>query len=124
MINDISRLSEFEKDLKKLSKRYRTLEEDLQNFIKFSLSPFHIDGTSNGGIVEISDIGAAEPKIFKVLKFSSRSLKGKGVQSGIRLTYAYFQTTNNVEFIEIYYKGDQENENRGRIKDYLKKKSV
>jgi mRNA-degrading endonuclease RelE of RelBE toxin-antitoxin system len=124
MISDISRLPEFEKDLKKLAKRYRTLEEDIQNFIKASLTPFHTEGIVTGGIVEISDLGATEPKIFKVLKFTSRSFKGKGVKSGIRLTYAFFDSTKAVEFIEIYYKGDQENEDRNRIKNYLKTKTV
>jgi len=37
--------------------------------------------------------------------------------------YAYHLKTKTIElieFIEIYYKGDKENENRERIKDYLK----
>jgi hypothetical protein len=45
-------------------------------------------------------------------------LKGKGVHSGIRVTYAYFSVEGRIEFIEIYYKGDQENEDRERIKKY------
>jgi mRNA-degrading endonuclease RelE of RelBE toxin-antitoxin system len=124
MISDISRLPEFEKDLKKLAKRYRTLEEDIQNFIKASLTPFHTEGIVTGGIVEIPDLGATEPKIFKVLKFACRSLKGRGVKSGIRITYAFFESTEKIEFIEIYFKQDHENEDRNRIKSYLKMKTV
>jgi hypothetical protein len=39
-----------------------------------------------------------------------------GAQSGIRVTYAYFSDEDRIEFIEIYYKGDQLNEDRERIK--------
>jgi mRNA-degrading endonuclease RelE of RelBE toxin-antitoxin system len=120
MISDISRLPEFEKDLKKLAKRYPTLEGDIQNFINASLTPYHTEGIVTGGIVEISDLGATEPKIFKVLRFTCRSLKGRGVKSGIRITYAFFKSTERIEFIEIYFKQDQENEDRNRIKNYLK----
>jgi mRNA-degrading endonuclease RelE of RelBE toxin-antitoxin system len=124
MISDISRLPEFEKDLKKLAKRYPTLEGDIQNFINASLTPYHTEGIVTGGIVEIPDLGATEPKIFKVLKFACRSLKGRGVKSGIRITYAFFESTEKIEFIEIYFKQDHENEDRNRIKSYLKMKTV
>jgi hypothetical protein len=46
--------------------------------------------------------------IFKVMTL--------GAQSGIRVTYAYFSDEDRIEFIEIYYKGDQLNEDRERIK--------
>ena len=35
--------------------------------------------------------------------------------SGIRIIYAYYEKEDKIEFIEIYYKGDKENENRERI---------
>ena len=40
---------------------------------------------------------------------------GKGAQTGIRVIYAYFEENDRIEFIEIYYKGDKENEDRERI---------
>ena len=58
-------------------------------------------------------------KIYKAKKFACRSLKGKGVQSGIRVIYAYFEKEDKIELIEIYYKGDKENEDRERILKYL-----
>jgi hypothetical protein len=61
------------------------------------------------------------PKIYKAKKFACRSLKGKGVQSGIRVIYAYFEEKDKIELIEIYYKGDKENEDRERILRYYKK---
>jgi hypothetical protein len=45
----VSRLPEFEKDLKKLSKRFKTLEDDLRIFIDTQLSLFHKLGVDNGG---------------------------------------------------------------------------
>ena len=107
----------FEKDFKKLLKRFRTLEEDLETFIKYQLKPFHLLDQDNQGIKQISNLGIVEPKIYKVRKFASKSLKGKGVQSGIRVIYAYFEDKNKIELIEIYYKSDKELEDRNRIKE-------
>ena len=41
------------------------------------------------------------------------------MQSGIRVIYAYYVLTNTVDFIEMYFKGESENEDRERIKQYL-----
>ena len=116
----ITKLNEFEKDLKKLKKRFRTLDYDLENFIKVQLKMFHKLYIDNKGIVEISDLGIEYPKIYKARKFACRSLRGKGSKSGIRIIYAYFDKEDKIEFIEIYYKGDKENEDRERIeRNYL-----
>jgi len=48
-------------------------------------------------------------------KFACRALKGKGAHSGIRVIYAGFEEKNRIELIEIFYKGDKENEDRERI---------
>lgn len=117
----IERLVKFSKDLKKLLKRFPSLEEDLDSFIKTQLTIYHKHNIDNHGIVPIEGLGIHNPKIFKVLKFACKSLKGKGVHSGIRMTYAYFSVEDRVEFIEIYYKGDQENEDKERIKEHYKK---
>jgi len=117
----IEQLSEFQKDVKKLRKRFRTLDEDIDNFIKFALVPFHKEDIDYGGIVVVSDLGIEEPKIYKVRKFACRALKGKGNQTGIRIIYAYFKDEDRIEFVEIYFKGDKETEDRRRIKNkYLK----
>jgi len=58
--------------------------------------------------------------IYKVLKFACKSLKGRGVNSGIRFTYEYVAEESKAVFIEIYFKGDKENEDRERIKRYCK----
>lgn len=113
-------LPEFEKELKKLSKKYRTLETDLKTFISVQLRLFHKLKQDNGGIVNIAGLGIEEPKIYKARKFACRSLSGTGSNSGIRIIYAFFAQENRVQFIEIYYKGDKELEDRPRIlKHYI-----
>ena len=111
----ITQLSEFEKDFKKLKKRFRTLDSDLENFIKVQLKMFHKLDIDNKGIVEIQGLGIEYPKVYKARKFTCRALKGTGSKSGIRIVYAYYEKEDIIEFIEIYFKGDKANENRERI---------
>lgn len=115
IFSDISRLPEFDKDMERLIKRFRTLEGDLETFIETSLQAYHKLKRDNKGIFQIPGLSIKSPKIYKVKKFTCRSLKGKGVQSGIRLIYAYFEEDDKIELIEIYYKGDKENEDKERI---------
>ena len=119
--NKISYIPEFKKDLKKLSKRFRTLDEDLNIFIESQLKIYHKLGIDNHGIFKISDLNIKCPEIYKARKFACRSLKGKGVYSGIRLIYTYFKDEDKVELIEIYYKQDKEKEDRERILRYYGK---
>jgi len=114
----IEQLDIFKKDLKKLLKRFPSLEEDLDSLVKTQLNAYHKLNIDNHGIFSIENLAISSPKIFKVKKFACKSLKGKGVHSGIRVTYAYFQIEDRIELIEIYYKGDQANEDRERIKNY------
>jgi hypothetical protein len=114
----IERLDKFNKDLKKLLKRFPSLEGDLVSLVNTQLYAYHKLKVDNHGIFSIEKIGIQNPKIYKVKKFACKSLKGSGAHSGIRVTYAYFQAEDRIELIEIYYKGDQENEDKARIKDY------
>jgi mRNA-degrading endonuclease RelE of RelBE toxin-antitoxin system len=115
IFKQINRLPEFEKDLKKLLKRFRTLEEDLKTFIKTELSLYHKLRIDNKGIFQIPGLRFQHPQVFKAKKFACRALRGRGVQSGIRVIYAYFEKEDKIELIEIYFKGDKENEDRERI---------
>ena len=121
IFSEVGRLSEFEKDLKKLTKRFKTLEDDLEVFIKTELNLYHRLGIDNKGIFPIPELTIEYPKIYKAKKFACRSLKSKWVQSGIRVIYAYFETENKIGLVEIYYKGDKEQENRERIFQYYKR---
>lgn len=120
IFNEVTFLPEFEKDFKKLAKRFRTLLEDLQNFIEIQLKLSHKDKIDNQGVVRIPNLGVDYPVFYKARKFACRALKGKGSNTGIRIIYAYFEDKDRVDFIEIYYKGDQENEDRVRMQNYIK----
>jgi mRNA-degrading endonuclease RelE of RelBE toxin-antitoxin system len=104
-------LDEFNKDLKKLLKKYRSLNDDLETMKKvLKVEPgerppfsFRID---NLGIVTC---------VIKVKKIACKSLKGKGVNSGLRLIYAHFENEKRIVFVELYHKSEKENEDRQRI---------
>jgi len=118
IFNTISRLPEFKKDLKRLVKRYKTLEDDLKIFIEKQTNLYHKLGVDNRGIFQITGTEIDNPKIFKATKFACRSLKGKGVRSGIRVIYSYDIDEDALELIEIYHKNDKVNEDMERIKSY------
>ena len=120
LFKKISYVPEFEKDMKKL-KRFSSLAEDLRMFIKVALNAFHKQNIDSRAIFYISNLGIHSPKIFKAKKFACKALKGKGAQSGIRVIYAYHEEKDWIAFVEIYYKGDKENEDRERILRNYKK---
>lgn len=104
-------LTEFQKDLKNLLKRYRTLNDDLY-VVKQVLTTapdarppfsFRIDNLS------------LKTCIIKVKKIACKALKGRGVNSGLRLIYAHFEAEQKITFIELYHKNDKEHEDRERI---------
>ena len=116
--SEVRSLPEFEKDLKKLRKRFESLDSDLDTFIQSELGLYHKLKIDNGGVFQISGLNIEHPKIFKAKKFACRALKNKGVHSGIRVIYAYFEKEDQIDLIEIYYKGDKANEDRQRILKY------
>jgi len=117
----VIRRPEFEKDIKKLLKRYRSLEEDLSIFINTQLHLFHYFAKDNKGIARIDHLGIDHPKIYKAVKFACKSFPGRGAASGIRVVYAFFEDSNHIEFVQIYFKGDAETEDRDRIRSLYSK---
>jgi len=122
LFNEIRQLKEFEKDFRKLLKKFKTLEEDMKTFIRTQLNLYHKLKIRVPGIVRISSLAIDSPQVYKAGKFACRSLKGKGSYCGIRIIYAYYEEEDIIEFIEIYYKGDKANEDRDRLFRYYKKK--
>jgi mRNA-degrading endonuclease RelE of RelBE toxin-antitoxin system len=117
---EISPLPEFEKDTKRLLKRFKTVEDDLEIFIEKQLFLYHKLKVDNRGIFQITGLPVENPKVYKAKKFACKSLKGKGVQSGIRVIYAYQEEKDQIVLIEIYFKGDKSNEDKKRILEYLR----
>ena len=118
--SEIIRLYAFERDIKKLLKRFKTIEDDLRILLENAIFIFHKKSIDIKGIFQIPDLCFENPKIFKVKKFACRFLKGKGNRTGLRLIYAFFEEKDKIELIEIYYKGDKENEDRERIFRFYK----
>ena len=104
-------LPEFQKELKHLSKKYRTLDDDLEKF-KMILDAQAFGIGKNFIVVHSSPNG----NIIKAY-LACRALRNNHL---LRVIYAYFEQEQKIEFIEIYFKGDKENEDRERIKEYLK----
>jgi len=78
-------------------------------------------GIDNHAVFPIPGFCRGSVQILKLKKFACKSLFGKGVHSGIRIIYAFDSAGCTVDFIEIYYKGDKENEDIFRIKSFLQK---
>jgi hypothetical protein len=114
IFHEISRLPEFDKDLTKLLNKFKTLKDDFEVFIKNQLNLYHKLRIDNKGVFQVSGLKIESPQIYKAKKFACRSLKGKGAHSGIRVIYAYYEEQDKIELIEIYYKGDKENEDGER----------
>lgn len=104
-------LAEFRKDVKILSKKFRSIHDDLIVVKKIlELYPDERPPFS----FRINEL-ALESCVIKVKKIACKSLKGRGVNSGLRLVYAYFAGEQQIIFIELYHKNDKEVENRSRI---------
>lgn len=109
-------LSEFQKDLKGLLKKYRTLNDDLRVIKQvLTIAPDARPPIS----FRINDL-TLETCVIKVKKIACKSLKGRGVDSGLRLIYAYFKDQEKIIFVELYHKNDKENADKTRILNNFK----
>ena len=109
-------LNEFDKDLKKLLKRYLSLHSDLEDVkIILRVKP----DERNPFSFRIDNLGISTC-VIKIKKITCDSLKGRGVNSGLRLIYAYFEKEQKIIFIELYHKNDKENEDKQRILENFK----
>ena len=109
-------LPEYHRDLKKLSKKYRTIEDDME-VVKKVLEVHPLERPPFSFVIDNLGIDAC---IIKVKKIASRSFKGKGVNSGFRLIYALFEKEEKIVFVELYHKSNKAMEDRDRIKSNFK----
>ena len=122
MIN-YATITVFENEFKKLLKKYPSLEGDFATLRKTVIELIHDKNFPLPYVVRVEGLCANDSKYvtMKVRKFSCRSLKGKGSNTGLRLIYVFEPAKKKVTFLEIYCKADKENENRERIKEFIKK---
>jgi len=103
-------LAEFKKERKRLKRRYRSLDEDLETLKSaLAVSPL-------GSGKRFNAVAAARGRRIVKARLACRFLKN----DALRVIYSYFERERRIVFIEIYFKGDKENENRARIQAYLK----
>ena len=105
-----SETNEFSKDLKRLSKKYRSLPDDLLEFKKVVTTLPLGSGKHFNVITKTEQATVIKARLF------CRYLRG----SSLRIIYALHATSTKIEFIQLYPKNEQENESRERIKEYLK----
>lgn len=116
---EYSETDSFRKDLKKLLKRYGTLEDDLGVVKRNAIELYHLKRLDNHSVFPMPGFCTEEIQVCKIKKFACKALKGRGSRSGIRVIYAFHTKNLRVEFIEMYFKSDQENEDQARIRTYL-----
>nr|NQU89298.1 hypothetical protein [Bacteroidota bacterium] len=104
-------LDVFRKDLKKLSKKYRSIYEDV-DVVKKVLDVYPDERSPFSFRIDNLGINTC---IIKVKKIASKSFKGKGIQSGFRIVYAHFPDDKIIILIEIYHKSHKDVEDRDRI---------
>lgn len=104
------RTPEFEKDFKRLGKKYRSLDEDL-SLLEALLSKYPKGTGSKFAVLhETQDV------VIVKARLACRTLR----ESSLRIIYAYHAGTITFVYIELYYKGDKANEDFERIKMYLR----
>jgi len=102
-------LPEFEKNYKQLFKKYGTLRDDLEKFKEILLK--YPTGVGKNFTIINSEQTC---KIVKA-RMACRALRDRS----LRLIYAYVEEGEKFYFIELYFKGEQVNENRQLIKEFL-----
>jgi mRNA-degrading endonuclease RelE of RelBE toxin-antitoxin system len=102
---------EFQKEFKKLQKKYRTLEAD------FSVAKMVITAAPTGDDSKhwITLWQQGNKRIMKV-RMLCRALS----RSTFRLIYVYDGDIVELLFIEIYFKGTKEREDQERIRDIIR----
>ena len=110
MTMKFSQIPDFNNDLKRYSKKYKSLTDDLQEFCNvITIDP--LGNTKHFNTIMQTD----HVQILKARLFC-KYLKG----SSLRIVYAYFEKENRIEFIELYFKGVKTDYDRERVKEFVK----
>jgi hypothetical protein len=109
-MSHFNQLPEFEKEFFKLSKKYQSLPEDFKKFER-------LIETNPAGSGKNFTIIHCSPK-YKIVKarLACKNLRDRSM----RVIYAYHNNIATFVYMELYFKGNKENEDRERIIKYLK----
>ena len=111
MTMNFDELPEFQKEWKRLVRKYQSLSGDLQEF----RNVVSVDPLGNSKHFTV----IAQNEMLRIIRarLFCRYLKG----SSLRVIYSYFEQEQRIECIEIYDKENQKNEDRERVRAYLTK---
>jgi len=107
---EFAELPEFSRDLKRLKKKYLSLDDDFQR-LRDVLSEIP---KGNGG-KHWNRLHEQENLCIYKVRLACAYLR----RDNMRVIYAYQEEPAKIEFIELYYKGEKDNEEKERIKQYL-----
>ncbi len=109
-MNRFSRRYEFENELKKLSKKFPSLEHDLKSFEEIlAIEPLGIGKN-------FTILHDREEVVIVKARLACRSLQG---DRSLRIIYAHHRDTISFVYIELYYKANKSNEDRNRYHAYV-----
>jgi len=105
---DFTTIPIFDKEFKKLFKKYKTLDSDFKIFKKLISDPDRIKLFSQQSTNHHSILHVNKKRTIFVFKsrLQCRALKS----SRLRVVYIYYAVKNQITFLEIFFKGDKENE--------------
>jgi len=103
-------LSEFSKEFKRLSKKYKSLFDDIGQFKKVVSAEPLGTGKHFNLITKNGECSIIKARLF------CRYLKG----SSLRIIYAFHCGSDIIEFLELYTKSEKPNHDYERIKVYVK----
>lgn len=109
-MNHFNYLPEFKKEFDRLLKKFRSLNEDIKIFEDFIFK--NPTGLGKNFTIIHRDENI---KIVKA-RLMCDSLRNRN----IRVIYAYHDDMFEFVYIEIYFKGNKENEDKERVKAYIK----
>ncbi len=108
---EYAELPEFSRELKRLSRKYLSLSDDIEE-LKQTLAKLSMGNASKHWNCLHRDERVC---IYKI-RLACRYLRA----TTMRVIYAQHVDPAQIVLIELYYKGEKENEDRERIKQYLK----
>ena len=103
-------LPEFQRELRRLSRKYRSLPTDIELFQQI------ISAQPPSSSTRFSILKQNELLLIVKARLACRYLRN----SSLRIVFSYFTLERRVDFIELYYKGDKEREDSDRIDRYLR----
>ena len=101
---------EFQRERRRLSRKYRSLPADLQLFREVIAA---VPPTPSS---RVSFLTQTDSLLIVKSRLACKYLRN----SSLRVIYAYFIHERRDDFIELYFKGDKEREDGARINRYMR----